>query len=79
MQETGAVIPRNKTGRRRAEQIKSTGGFGRAAFAAHKPAVAVRRLVLELDACTLARDSGETIALTRGEFSLLRMFVGRGG
>ena len=36
-------------------------------------------LVLELDACTLARDSGETIALTRGEFSLLRMFVGWGG
>jgi DNA-binding response OmpR family regulator len=36
-------------------------------------------LVLELGTCTLARDSGETIALTRGEFSLLRMFVGRGG
>jgi TolB-like protein len=35
--------------------------------------------VLELDACTLARDSGETIALTRGEFALLRMFVGRPG
>ena len=36
-------------------------------------------LVLELDACTLARDSGEMIALTRGEFALLRMFVGRPG
>ena len=36
-------------------------------------------LVLELDACTLARDFGEMIALTRGEFALLRMFVGRPG
>ena len=35
--------------------------------------------MLDLDACTLARDSGETIALTRGEFALLRMFVARPG
>jgi TolB-like protein/DNA-binding winged helix-turn-helix (wHTH) protein/Flp pilus assembly protein TadD len=36
-------------------------------------------LVYDLDACTLARDSGEAIALTRGEFALLRMFVTRPG
>jgi TolB-like protein/DNA-binding winged helix-turn-helix (wHTH) protein/Tfp pilus assembly protein PilF len=36
-------------------------------------------LVLNLDAWTLARDSGEAIALTRGEFALLRMFVARPG
>jgi TolB-like protein/DNA-binding winged helix-turn-helix (wHTH) protein len=36
-------------------------------------------LVLNLDAYTLARDSGEVIPLTRGEFALLRMFVGRPG
>src|ERR1700691_3439541 len=36
-------------------------------------------LVLNLDACMLARESGETILLTRGEFALLRMFVARPG
>ena len=36
-------------------------------------------LILDLDACTLARDSGEVIPLTRGEFGLLRMFVTRPG
>jgi class 3 adenylate cyclase len=36
-------------------------------------------LVLDLDACTLARESGEAIALTRGEFAVLRMFVARPG
>src|SRR3984957_8630271 len=36
-------------------------------------------LVLSLDACVLARESGEAIRLTRGEFALLRMFVGRTG
>jgi adenylate cyclase len=36
-------------------------------------------LVLDLDACTLARQSGEAIALTRGEFTLLRVFVTRPG
>jgi class 3 adenylate cyclase len=36
-------------------------------------------LVLDLDACTLARDSGEAIQLTRGELALLRMFVARPG
>jgi DNA-binding winged helix-turn-helix (wHTH) protein len=34
-------------------------------------------LVLNLDGCTLARDSGDLIPLTRGEFALLRMFLTR--
>src|SRR6516162_11234097 len=32
-------------------------------------------LILDLDACTLARESGEAIQLTRGELALLRFFV----
>jgi hypothetical protein len=36
-------------------------------------------LILSLDGCTLARDSGDAIPLTRGEFALLRMFVTRPG
>jgi TolB-like protein len=36
-------------------------------------------LVHDLDACALARDSGEAIPLTRGEFALSRMFVSRPG
>jgi two-component system OmpR family response regulator len=36
-------------------------------------------LVLSLDACMLARESGEPIPLTRGEFAVLRMFVARPG
>jgi TolB-like protein/Tfp pilus assembly protein PilF len=36
-------------------------------------------LVLDLDACTLARESGEAIPLTRGELALLRAFVSRPG
>jgi len=36
-------------------------------------------LVLDLDACALARESGEAITLTRGEFAILRMFVTRPG
>jgi TolB-like protein/DNA-binding winged helix-turn-helix (wHTH) protein len=36
-------------------------------------------LVLDLDACTLARESGEEIPLTRGELALLRVFVTRPG
>jgi DNA-binding response OmpR family regulator len=51
------------------------GSFSRPA----KPPLRFASFVLDLDACTLARDSGETIALTRGEFALLRMFVARPG
>jgi DNA-binding winged helix-turn-helix (wHTH) protein len=36
-------------------------------------------LLLDLDASTLARESGEPIPLTRGEFALLRVFVARPG
>jgi TolB-like protein/DNA-binding winged helix-turn-helix (wHTH) protein len=36
-------------------------------------------LVLNLDASTLQRESGEAIPLTRGEFALLRVFVTRPG
>jgi TolB-like protein/DNA-binding winged helix-turn-helix (wHTH) protein len=36
-------------------------------------------LVLNLDACMLARESGEGIPLTHGEFAVLRMFVSRPG
>ena len=42
-------------------------------------AFAFAGLVLDLDACTLSRESGEAIALTRGEFALLREFVRRPG
>jgi DNA-binding response OmpR family regulator len=31
--------------------------------------------ILDLDACTLVREAGEAVALTRGEFALLRVFV----
>jgi class 3 adenylate cyclase/predicted ATPase len=31
--------------------------------------------ILDLDACTLSRDTGETMPLTRGEFALLRFFA----
>jgi TolB-like protein/DNA-binding winged helix-turn-helix (wHTH) protein len=33
--------------------------------------------ILDLDASTLARETGEAVALTRGEFALLRVFVTR--
>jgi TolB-like protein/DNA-binding winged helix-turn-helix (wHTH) protein len=42
-------------------------------------AFAFAGLVFDLDACTLKRESGEAIALTRGEFALLREFVRRSG
>jgi adenylate cyclase len=42
-------------------------------------AVRFAGLVLNVDACRLLRESGAPIALTRGEFALLRMFVSRPG
>ena len=36
-------------------------------------------LVFDVGACTLVRESGEPIPLTRGEFRLLRLFVSRSG
>jgi adenylate cyclase len=35
--------------------------------------------ILDLNACTLVRETGEGVALTRGEFALLRVFVTRPG
>jgi TolB-like protein/DNA-binding winged helix-turn-helix (wHTH) protein len=43
------------------------------------PALRFAALILDLDACTLTRQSGEAIPLTRGELALLRMFVTRPG
>ena len=53
-----------------ADKSPEEGGRGAFAFAA---------LVFDLDACTLNRESGEAVALTRGEFALLREFVRRPG
>jgi len=36
-------------------------------------------LVLDVDGCVLARESGDAIPLTHGEFAVLRMFVARPG
>ena len=48
---------------------------------AREPASAVRfaRFVLNFEACLLARESGDPIPLTRGEFAVLRTFVTKPG
>jgi TolB-like protein len=53
-----------------------SGDINRARASSEAP-VSVRfaDLILDLVACTLSRDTGETIPLTRGEFALLRFFV----
>jgi DNA-binding winged helix-turn-helix (wHTH) protein len=43
------------------------------------PPVRFAGLVFDLSACTLVRESGEAVPLTRGEFRLLRLFVSRPG
>jgi adenylate cyclase len=60
--------------------MRDTAGF-EGVRPAREPASVVRfaGLVLNFDACLLARESGEPIALTRGEFAVLRMFVTRPG
>jgi TolB-like protein/DNA-binding winged helix-turn-helix (wHTH) protein/Flp pilus assembly protein TadD len=50
-------------------------GEGRTLSGERKAPQRFAGLILDLDACTLVRESGETIALTRGEFALLRVFV----
>jgi DNA-binding response OmpR family regulator len=35
--------------------------------------------MLDLECCMLARESGEAVPLTRGEFAVLRMLVARPG
>ena len=52
---------------------------GRTLSGEGKAPVRFAGLILDLDACTLARESGKTIALTHGEFALLRVFVSRPG
>jgi TolB-like protein/class 3 adenylate cyclase/Tfp pilus assembly protein PilF len=44
-----------------------------------KPPLRFAGLVLDLDACTLARESGEAIPLTRSELAHLRLFISRPG
>jgi TolB-like protein/DNA-binding winged helix-turn-helix (wHTH) protein/Flp pilus assembly protein TadD len=54
-------------------------GDGRTLSGEGKAPVRFAGLILDLAACTLARESGNTIALTHGEFALLRVFVSRPG
>jgi TolB-like protein len=54
-------------------------GDGRTLSGEGKAPVRFADLILDLDACTLTRESGKTIALTHGEFALLRVFVSRPG
>ncbi len=55
------------------------GEAGKSPHEERRGAFAFAAFVLDLDACTLRRESGEEIALTRGEFALLREFVRRPG
>lgn len=55
------------------------GGGGAALAGAATTPLRFSGLILDLEACTLVRDSGEPIPLTRGEFALLRFFVSRPG
>jgi TolB-like protein/DNA-binding winged helix-turn-helix (wHTH) protein len=60
--------------------MRDTAGFD-GVKPSREPASVVRfaGFVLNFDACLLARESGDPIALTRGEFAVLRMFVTRPG
>jgi TolB-like protein/DNA-binding winged helix-turn-helix (wHTH) protein len=58
---------------------ETAGNAGESPHREARGAFAFAKLVLDLDACTLKRESGEDIALTRGEFALLREFVRRPG
>src|ERR1700684_4248962 len=60
--------------------MRDTAGFD-GVKPSREPASVVRfvGLVLNFDACLLARESGDPIPLTRGEFAVLRMFVTRPG
>jgi adenylate cyclase len=60
--------------------MRDTAGFD-GVKPSREPASVVRfaGLVLNFDACLLARASGDPIPLTRGEFAVLRMFVTRPG
>jgi TolB-like protein/DNA-binding winged helix-turn-helix (wHTH) protein len=60
--------------------MRDTAGFD-SVKPSREPASVVRfvGLVLDFDACLLAREAGEPIPLTRGEFAVLRMFVTKPG
>jgi TolB-like protein/DNA-binding winged helix-turn-helix (wHTH) protein len=60
--------------------MRDTAGFD-GVKPSREPASVLRfaGLVLNFDACLLARESGDPIPLTRGEFAVLRMFVTRPG
>jgi TolB-like protein/DNA-binding winged helix-turn-helix (wHTH) protein len=60
--------------------MRDTAGFD-GVKPAREPESVVRfaGFLLNFDACLLARDSGEPMPLTRGEFAVLRMFVTRPG
>jgi DNA-binding winged helix-turn-helix (wHTH) protein len=60
-------------------QADAAGEAGTSPQDGARGAFAFAGLVLDLDACTLKREFGEAIALTRGEFALLREFVRRPG
>jgi adenylate cyclase len=59
--------------------VDTAGNAGKSPQDQKRGAFAFAGLVFDLDACTLKRESGEAIALTRGEFALLREFVRRPG
>ena len=60
--------------------MRDTAGFD-GVKPSREPASVVRfaGFVLNFDACLLAREFGEPMPLTRGEFAVLRMFVARPG
>jgi len=60
-------------------QADAAGNAGKSPQGEKREAFAFAGLVFDLDACTLQRESGEAIPLTRGEFALLREFVRRPG
>ncbi len=57
----------------------TAGNAGKNPQREERGAFAFAGFVFDLEACTLKRESGEAVALTRGEFALLREFVRRPG
>jgi adenylate cyclase len=57
----------------------TTRNAGRSSQDGKRGAFGFAGLVFDLDACTLKRESGEAVVLTRGEFALLHEFVRRPG
>ena len=61
------------------DRIGSRTGVGSPEGDNHGGVLRFSNLALDLDACTLKRESGEPVAVTRAEFALLRVFVQRPG